>query len=138
MIQKFYGINLVYNNKSKSAILQVTIINEYRDRYCRDNSNVRIVGRGNAMLVEVIEDNGKHRIETKGKTKLRLYVQPGTSTENRLAVLNGWYREQLKIKVDELVQHWSPVIKRSPNACGIRKMKTKWGSCNIEIKTYLA
>lgn len=89
---------------------------------------------GRSYRLEVIEDNGKHRIETKGKTKLRLYVQPGTSTENRLAVLNSWYREQLKLKVDELVQHWAPVVKRRPNACGIRKMKTKWGSCNIEAK----
>ncbi|MFZ6799253.1 M48 family metallopeptidase [Undibacterium sp. Di24W] len=89
---------------------------------------------GRSYRLEVIEDNGKHRIETKAKTKLRLYVQPGTSTENRLAVLNSWYREQLKLKVDELVQHWAPVVKRRPNAFGIRKMKTKWGSCNIEAK----
>jgi predicted metal-dependent hydrolase len=89
---------------------------------------------GRAYRLEVIEQIGKHRIEPKGKSKLRLYVQPGTSVENRLAVLNNWYREQLKVRVEELVKHWSPIIKRTPNACGIKKMKTKWGSCNIEAK----
>jgi predicted metal-dependent hydrolase len=89
---------------------------------------------GRQYRLEVIEQVGKHRIETKGKSKLRLYVQPNTSVENRLLVLNSWYREQLRIKVDELVEHWSPIIKRKPKACGIRKMKTKWGSCNIEAK----
>ena len=89
---------------------------------------------GRQYRLEVIEQVGKHRLETKGKSKLRLYVQPGTSVENRLLVLNNWYREQLKLKVAELVEHWSPIIKRKPKACGIRKMKTKWGSCNIEAK----
>ncbi|HOY24136.1 MAG TPA: SprT family zinc-dependent metalloprotease, partial [Cellvibrio sp.] len=89
---------------------------------------------GRQYRLEVIEQVGKHRVETKGKSKLRLYVQPGTSVENRLLVLNNWYREQLKLKVSELVEHWSPIIKRKPKACGIRKMKTKWGSCNIEAK----
>ena len=89
---------------------------------------------GRQYRLEVIEQMGKHRVETKGKSKLRLYVQSGTSVENRLLVLNNWYREQLKLKVAELVAHWSPIIKRKPKACGIRKMKTKWGSCNIEAK----
>lgn len=30
---------------------------------------------GRQYRLEVIEQNGKHRIETKGKNKLRLYVQ---------------------------------------------------------------
>lgn len=89
---------------------------------------------GRQYRLEVIEQAGKHRIETKGKSKLRLFVQPGTSVENRLLVLNNWYREQLKLKVAELVENWSPIVKRKPKACGIRKMKTKWGSCNIEAK----
>jgi len=89
---------------------------------------------GRQYRLEVIEQVGKHRVETKGKNKLRLYVQPDTSTDNRLLVLNQWYREQLKVRVSELLDHWSLVIKRQPTACGIRKMKTKWGSCNIEAK----
>lgn len=89
---------------------------------------------GRQYRLEVIEQVGKHRIETKTKNKLRLFVQPGTSVDNRLLVLNNWYREQLKVKVDELVELWSPIIKRKPKACGIKKMKTKWGSCNIEAR----
>ena len=92
---------------------------------------------GRQYRLEVIEQVGKHRIEVKGKSKLRLYVQAGTSADNRLVVLNNWYREQLKVKIDELIEHWSPIIKRKPKSCGIRKMKTKWGSCNIETKRIL-
>ena len=89
---------------------------------------------GRQYRLEVIEQVGRHRIEIKGKSKICLYVQPGTSVDNRLMVLNSWYREQLRMKIDGLVAHWSPIIKRKPTSCGIRKMKTKWGSCNIEAK----
>ena len=71
---------------------------------------------------------------TQGKNKLRLYVQRDTSPDRRLLVLNHWYREQLKLKVVELLGYWSPKIDRQPADWGIRQMKTKWGSCNIEAK----
>ena len=89
---------------------------------------------GRQYRLEVIEQTGRHRIEIKGKSKLRLYVQPGTSVENRLLVLNDWYRVQLKERVAELLEHWTAVIKRQPAACGIKQMKTKWGSCSIEAQ----
>ena len=89
---------------------------------------------GRHYRLDVIEQLGKHRIELKGKNKLRLYVQPGTTIENRLLVLQNWYREQLKEKAAQLIEYWSPIIKRKPKAFGIKKMKTKWGSCNIEAK----
>ena len=89
---------------------------------------------GRQYRLEVIEQAGKHRIEMKGKSKLRLYVKPNTSIEKRLLVLNDWYRLQLKLKVSELLDHWTPLIKRTPQSCDIKKMKTKWGSCNIEAQ----
>lgn len=89
---------------------------------------------GRQYRLEVIEQLGKHRIETVGKNKLCLYVQPDTSTDKRLLVMNQWYREQLKLKTSELLDYWSPRVKHQPIDWGIRKMKTKWGSCNIEEK----
>lgn len=89
---------------------------------------------GRQYRLEVIEQAGKHRIETKGKNKLRLYVTPNTTTDNRLLVLNEWYRQQLKLKLAELLHYWTPLIKRTPKSCDIKKMKTKWGSCNIEAQ----
>ena len=89
---------------------------------------------GRQYRLEVIEQAGKHRIETKGKNKLRLYVTPNTTTDNRLLVLNEWYRQQLKLKIAELLHYWTPLIKRTPQSCDIKKMKTKWGSCNIEAQ----
>jgi predicted metal-dependent hydrolase len=76
---------------------------------------------GRQYRLEVIEQVGKHRVETKGKIKLRLYVQTGTSVENSLLVLKNWYREQLKLKVAELIEHWSSIIKRKPKPAASEK-----------------
>lgn len=89
---------------------------------------------GRQYRLEVIEQIGKHRVEIKGHHTLRLYVQPGTTPLNRLRVLQQWYRALLKEKASQLMAQWAPIIKRTPKACGIKKMKTKWGSCSIEAQ----
>jgi len=45
---------------------------------------------------------------------------------------NTWYREELKKFIPELLFKWQPIIGKQVDDWGIKKMKTKWGSCNIE------
>ncbi len=92
---------------------------------------------GRKYRLEVIEQIGKSRIEIKDKNRIRLYVKAGSSIKSRSQVLQEWYRDQLKEKVSEQIAYWSSIIKRKPKSVGIRKMKTKWGSCNSESKRIL-
>lgn len=41
------------------------------------------------------------------------------------------YRRYLKQKITDLIIKWEPVMKVHPNGFTIRKMKTRWGSCNV-------
>lgn len=45
-----------------------------------------------------------------------------------------WYRTQLKHIVLTLIDNWEKVIGVKSNAFGIKKMRTKWGTCNTEVK----
>jgi len=89
---------------------------------------------GRRYRLEVIKRNGKHEIFKKGHNKLILYVKPNTSLSKRQLVFNEWYREQLKILIPEMLSSWQEKIGVTVNDWGIKKMKTKWGSCNIEKK----
>ncbi len=89
---------------------------------------------GKRYLLEVIERPGKHQLELKGNRKFLLYVKPDTSIENRQLVLNEWYREQLKERIPNLLSNWQEKIGVVSQDWGVKKMKTKWGSCNIAAK----
>lgn len=86
---------------------------------------------GKRFRIEVIEAWGRHEIVVKNKRTLQLFVTPGTSTQNRELVLNEWYRQQLKSRIPDLLNHWQPIVGEPVSAWGVKKMKTKWGSCNI-------
>jgi predicted metal-dependent hydrolase len=87
---------------------------------------------GQGYLLEVIERHGRHEIIIKNNKTLQLFVNPGTSTPNRIRVLNEWYRQQIKQQIPNLLNHWQPIIGEQVADWGIKKMKTKWGSCNIK------
>ena len=86
---------------------------------------------GKRYRLEVIERRGRHEVLIKNNSTLQLFVNPGTATQNRVSVLNEWYRNQLKTRIPDLLRHWEPLIGEQVKDWGIKKMKTKWGSCTI-------
>lgn len=86
---------------------------------------------GKHYRLNVIERHGKHVIKKHGHW-LDLYVSPHSTVENRRKVIEEFYRSELKIALDELLVEWQKRLQVKMNAYGIRKMKTKWGSCNTD------
>ncbi|WP_009630201.1 M48 family metallopeptidase [Synechocystis sp. PCC 7509] len=86
---------------------------------------------GKRYRLDVIERRGTHEIAIASNNTLQLFVNPGTSTQNRELVLNQWYRHQLQAQIPTLLNRWQVIIGKEIEDWGIKKMKTKWGSCNI-------
>jgi predicted metal-dependent hydrolase len=86
---------------------------------------------GRRHRLKVIERPGRAHLEVDGE-RLLLYVPSGTDVEQRQALLDRWYRAQLRAAVPALIATWGPVINVSVPRWSIRRMKTKWGSCNRE------
>lgn len=81
--------------------------------------------------LKVIERHGRSHFEVDGE-RLLLYVPSGTTTERRRALLDHWYREQLRRAIPDLIAKWEPRLGVAVPRWSIRRMKTKWGSCNRE------
>jgi predicted metal-dependent hydrolase len=81
--------------------------------------------------LKVIERPGRAHLEVDGE-RLLLYVPEGTTSEQRREVLDRWYRAQLRVAIPDLISSWEPILKVSVPRWSIRRMKTKWGSCNRE------
>lgn len=87
--------------------------------------------QGKRYILEVTERYGKHALILKGNARMLLQVAPETSKENRALVVNDWYRQQLKTLIPLLLAKWQPIVGKEVSSWGVKKMKTKWGSCNI-------
>ena len=67
-------------------------------------------------------------------TTIELYVPEGLSKEQRDSHLSKWYREQLKSVLPNMIEKWSKQLGVEVNEWAIKKMKTRWGSCNPRAK----
>jgi hypothetical protein len=90
--------------------------------------------QGQRYPLHVIEENAPPRVVLKGNATLELYMRPGTDAARREAVLNGWYRQQLKALLPNLIAKWQPAIGAHIAEWGIKRMKTRWGTCNINAR----
>ena len=89
---------------------------------------------GQRYRLRVHEHEAPARVAVRGIASLDLFVRPGASAEQREAVLLHWYREQLRALIPPLLEKWQPILGVQARAWGIKKMKTKWGSCNPTTK----
>lgn len=89
---------------------------------------------GKRYLLEVVERHSRHEVVEKNNTTLVLYVNLETSVANRRLVINEWYRDQLKERIPGLLEKWEPVVGKEVKEWGVKRMKTKWGSCNRNHK----
>lgn len=90
---------------------------------------------GRRYRLRVHESSGTAlHIALRGKACMDLFVRPETTVERREQVLQDFYRAELKRLVPELLEKWQPKLGVEVRAWGIKRMKTKWGTCNIEAQ----
>ncbi len=72
-----------------------------------------------------------------------LSVRPGARLEKKQAILEAWYRSNLKQANPALIKKWQPRMGVCVNRFYVQRMKIKQGSCsyrsgNIRLNTELA
>lgn len=90
--------------------------------------------RGKRYLLSVIEEDTPPSVEIR-HSKLLLRVRPGTTGLRRQAVVEMWYRQQLKQEVPLLLGKWEPILGVKVGRFFVQRMRTRWGSCNPRART---
>jgi predicted metal-dependent hydrolase len=86
--------------------------------------------RGRRYLLDVHEQIGPASVQLTGNKRIRLLVRPGADRAAREAVLRRWYRQRLREALPALLAKWQPRVGVEVAEVRIRRMKTRWGSCN--------
>lgn len=97
---------------------------------------------GQRHLLSVVDIDGPPVVEVE-HNRIVLSVRPGTDESQRAAIIEAWYREQLKAAVPPLIARWEPVLGVKVVRFFVQRMKTRWGSCTpsagrIRLNTELA
>jgi predicted metal-dependent hydrolase len=85
---------------------------------------------GRRYRLNVVKTTGRPGVVLRTKSKMELHVPSRYSRARRQAVLDKWYREQLRTAASPLLEHWQETLGVQLEFWGVRRMKTRWGSCN--------
>lgn len=85
---------------------------------------------GREYILRVHERIGRAQVLISEDTFLDLYVPYGSTEEQRKNIIQNQYRAQLQALIQELTPKWERIIGKKALAYQIRRMQTRWGSCN--------
>ncbi len=87
---------------------------------------------GRRYRLDVVEIDAAPGVLLKNRVVMQLRVRPGSDQLKRGEVLHAWYRRMLRERAAGLVEGWAPEVGVEVPDWGIRKMKTRWGTCNAD------
>jgi predicted metal-dependent hydrolase len=89
---------------------------------------------GQRYRLNLIEGARAGQVHVRNSRALDLHVRNGSDVAIRERVFLAWYREELRKRVAPLADKWATAMEIPVPAWGIKRMKTKWGTCNIEAR----
>ena len=89
---------------------------------------------GEKKVLTVSESKKPRRAFVLNDEEIHLRVKLADTVETREKILDNLYRAELKREIPRLIEKWEPVMCVTVNEFGVKKMKTRWGTCNIRDK----
>ena len=85
--------------------------------------------QGKRYLLKIQATNKKAYVSLTHKN-IVLNIRNSSSVEQKKNLLFEWYRAQLKAQIPQLIKQYEQMMQVSVHEFGIKKMKTKWGTCS--------
>ena len=93
--------------------------------------------QGKRFLLNVTHENAMNKVIIRNKTSIDLFIDKDSTLEQRHRIMTEWYRKQLKEQISPILDKWQKIIGVAACDYRIRRMKTKWGSCNVAARSIL-
>jgi predicted metal-dependent hydrolase len=89
---------------------------------------------GRRYLLSVVECDEPTSVELT-HSKMLLRARPKAQHNKKHAVMEEWYRVQIKERMPLLLTKWEPVLAVKVERVFVQRMRTKWGSCNASTRS---
>ncbi|MBM3138471.1 MAG: M48 family metallopeptidase [Chloroflexi bacterium] len=89
---------------------------------------------GNRYILDVVDSQENPKVEIVGNKKIRLSVDIRKDLDHREELMTAWYRREIKKVIPDIIYKWQGKTGLVVNEWRVRKMKTRWGSCNISAR----
>lgn len=73
-------------------------------------------------------------VKVKAGHKLVMTIPEGADLALQEQLLDAWYRQELKRVIPRYIARYEPKMGVAVAQWGVKKMKTRWGSCNITAR----
>lgn len=109
------------------------------DTQSRQSARAYISGESHYFLgqryrLNLIDGASTGRVQVRNSRFLDLHVRSGSDQAMRERVFLGWYRQELRSRAAPVIEKWAAAMEIPTPASGIKRMKTKWGTCNPEAR----
>lgn len=84
---------------------------------------------GRRYRLRVIEGGRVGTVVLRNRRTMEVHVPAGRDSAYRRRVLQRWYRERLRHLAEPIIARWEERLGVDVAEWGIKRMKTKWGSC---------
>ena len=113
--------------KSRQAALAVSSQNQ---QFTFEDGELHKVWGNEVPLVNTSEfgKRGVHRL----KNTLVLNAPVGSTVDIKERLLLSWYGQEVKMAATGIIHKWEPALGVKVGRLAVQKMKSKWGSCNVE------
>ncbi len=130
-------IDLIYafiNSKYDWIVLQQKILQAYvNENSIKYEAGEKHFYLGEQYELQVTESNLKPKVIWNEQV-LELYIKAEATSEQRQSVMESWYRSELKNSILILIKKYEHLMCLQVPKFGVKKMKTRWGTCNPKAK----
>ena len=85
---------------------------------------------GRRYRLRVREQPSRTNVSRRGVNYIEICVNAHSDAVQREQLLLRWYRKELRTLIPPIIEKWEAELGIEVAEWGIKKMKTKWGSCN--------
>lgn len=88
---------------------------------------------GKRYLLKITETDAKQSVVLRHR-EIELIVKTNADLKQKQKLLEDWYRQRLRHIAGSYIAFWEKQMNLKVAEFGIKKMRTKWGSCNREAR----